>query len=211
MGITLVTPNYSNTTWGSVVSVTHEGQTVSRPTPGATRTITHQADAGTITLVCPDPAFPDLVLTLGNRTWERTEPDVDPLWQQWVDAGLITEELLADLPEPQEQIDAREKAQREAAADTWYAEQVATGVQVPGTGFYLGIAGDDVALLTGLLTFAQTAVAVGAVSDQGPFTISDKAHNTHDYTLEQLTTVLLGYAAARAAISAEYSRRYKGE
>jgi hypothetical protein len=29
--------------------------------------------------------------------------------------------------------------------------------------------------------------------------------------LEQLTTLLLGYAAARAAISAEYSIRYKGE
>jgi hypothetical protein len=152
-----------------------------------------------------------VTIDLGNRTAELTVPDVDPLWQQWLDAGLITQELLADLPEPQEQIDARAKAEREALAETWYAQQVATGVQVPGTDYYLGIAGDDVALLTGLLTFAQTAVAIGAASDQGPFTVTDKARNTHDYTLEQLTTVLLGYAAARAAISAEYARRYKGE
>jgi hypothetical protein len=152
-----------------------------------------------------------VTIDLGLRTAELTVPDVDPLWQEWLNAGLITDDLLADVPEPQEQIDARAKAEREAAADAWYTEQVATGVQVPGTDFYLGIAGDDVALLTGLLTFAQTAVAVGAASADGPFAITDKARNTHDYTLEQLTTLLLGYAAARAAISAEYSIRYKGE
>jgi hypothetical protein len=165
-----------------------------------------------IPLTVPAPeGFADKTWVLTSMAFERTVDNIDPLWQEWLDEGLITDDLLADFPEPIELIQAREKQTREAAADAWYAQQVATGVQVPGTDFYLGIAGDDVALLTGLLTFAQTAVAVGAASDQGPFTISDKAHNTHDYTLEQLTTVLLGYAAARAAISAEYSRRYKGE
>jgi len=202
--------NYSNNTWGSVVSVTHDGKTAVRPS-GKTKLITKTFNVGAHTYTDPDDSRFSVTIDLGDRTAETTVPDVDPLWQQWLDAGLITDELLADLPEPQEEIDARAKAQREAAADAWYSEQVATGVQVPGTDYYLGIAGDDVALLTGLLTFAQTAVAIGAASDQGPFTISDKARNTHDYTLEQLTTVLLGYAAARAAISAEYSRRYKGE
>lgn len=203
-------PNYSNTTHGSVITVTHDGKTAVRPS-GKTKTITKTWDVGEHTYTDPDDSRFSVTINLGDRTAEATVPDIDPLWQQWVDEGLITEELLADLPEPQEQIDAREKIAREAAADAWYAQQVATGVQVPGTDFYLGIAGDDVALLTGLLTFAQTAVAVGAASQDGPFTITDKARNTHDYTLEGLTTLLLGYAAARAAISAEYSRRYKGE
>jgi hypothetical protein len=203
-------PNYSNTTWGSVVSVTHDGKTAVRPS-GKTKTITKTWNVGSHTFTDPDDDRFSVTIDLGLRTAELTVPDIDPLWQQWVDEGLITEDLLADLPEPQEQIDARAKAEREALAETWYAQKVATGVQVPGTDFYLGIAGDDVALLTGLLTFAQTAVAVGAASQDGPFTITDKQRNTHDYTLEQLTTLLLGYAAARAAISAEYSIRYKGE
>ena len=204
-----MTPNYSNVTWGSVISVTHEGQTALRPT-GATKTETAMRYNIPLTVPAPE-GFADKTWALTSMAFERTVDDIDPLWQEWLDAGLITDDLLADLPEPQEQIDARAKAEREADADAWYAQQVATGVQVPGTDFYLGISGDDVALLTGLLTFAQTAVAVGAASDQGPFTISDKAHNTHDYTLEQLTTLLLGYATARAAISAEYARRFKGE
>jgi hypothetical protein len=202
--------NYSNTTWGSVISVTHNNQTAVRPT-GRTKLITKTFNVGSHTFTDPDDGRFSVTIDLGNRTAELTVPDIDPLWQQWLDEGLITEDLLADLPEPIELIQAREKQTREALAETWYAEQVATGVQVPGTDFYLGIAGDDVALLTGLLTFAQTAVAVGAASQDGPFTISDKARNTHDYTLEQLTTVLLGYAAARAAISAEYAQRYKGQ
>jgi len=201
--------NYSNITWGQVVSVTHDGQTALRPT-GATKTETVMRYNIPLTVPAPE-GFADKTWVLTSMAFERTVDNIDPLWQEWLDEGLITDDLLADFPEPIELIQAREKQTREAAADAWYAQQVATGVQVPGTDFYLGIAGDDVALLTGLLTFAQTAVAVGAASDQGPFTISDKAHNTHDYTLEQLTTVLLGYAAARAAISAEYSRRYKGE
>jgi hypothetical protein len=203
-------PNYSNNTWGSVISVTHNNQTAVRPT-GRTKLITKTFNVGSHTYTDPDDSRFSVTIDLGLRTAELTVPDVDPLWQQWVDEGLITDDLLAYLPEPQEEINARAKTEREALAEAWYAEQVATGVQVPGTDFYLGIAGDDVALLTGLLTFAQTAVAVGAASADGPFTVTDKAHNTHDYTLEQLTTVLLGYAAARAAISAEYARRYKGE
>jgi hypothetical protein len=203
-------PNYSNNTWGTVVSVTNEGQTAIRPT-GATKQITKTWNVGAHTYTDPDDDRFSVTIDLGQRTAEITVPDIDPLWQEWLDADLITDDLLADAPEPIELIQAREKQTREAAADAWYAQQVATGVQVPGTDFYLGIAGDDVALLTGLLTFAQTAVAVGAASQDGPFTITDKARNTRNYTLEQLTTLLLGYAAARAAISAEYSRRYKGE
>jgi len=203
-------PNYSNTTWGTVVSVTYDGKTAVRPS-GKTKTITKTWNVGSHTFTDPDDDRFSVTLDLGQRTAEITVPDIDPLWTQWVDEGLITADLLADLPEPIELIQAREKQTREAAADAWYAQQVATGVQVPGTDFYLGIAGDDVALLTGLLTFAQTAVAVGAASADGPFTITDKARNNHNYTLEQLTQVLLGYATARAAISAEYSIRYKGE
>ena len=204
-----MTPNYSNVTWGIVISVTHEGQTALRPT-GATKTETAMRYNIPLVVTAPE-GFIDKTWVLDSMAFERVVDDIDPLWQEWLNEGLITEELLADLPQSQEEVDAEAKAQREAAADAWYAQQVATGVQVPGTDFYLGIAGDDVALLTGLLTFAQTAVAVGAAPADGPFTISDKAHNTHDYTLEQLTTVLLGYAAARAAISTEYAQRYKGQ
>lgn len=133
-----MTPNYSNTTYGSVISVTHEGQTAQRPT-GRTKLITKTWDVGTHTYTDPDDPRFSVTINLGDRTAEATVPDVDPLWQEWLDAGLITDELLADKPRPQEEIDAELAAQFQSAKQSklaqlsaWWDGVVEAGVEVGG-------------------------------------------------------------------------------
>ena len=203
-------PNYSNATWGTVVSVTHDGKTAIRPT-GLTKIVTKTWNIGVQTFIhTEDPQF-SVSIDLGDRTAEATVLDVDPLWQQWLDEGLITNELLADVAQPQEEIDADEKQRLKSAADSWYEQQVSTGIQVSGTNFYVGITSDDVSLLTGLLIFAQTAVEDQIVSSEGPFTVIDKSLNTHNFTLNELKNFLLAYGQARTAIVSEYAQRCSGD
>jgi hypothetical protein len=130
--------NYSNGTWGTVVSVTHENQTAIFPT-GKTKLITKTWNVGAHTYTDPDDSRFSVTIDLGNRTAELTVPDVDPLWQQWVDEGLITQELLADVPRPQSEIDAELAAQFASAKQSklaqlsaWWDSVVEAGVEVGG-------------------------------------------------------------------------------
>lgn len=129
--------NYSNVTWGRVVSVTHENQTALRPT-GANKTETVMRYAIPLTVPAPE-GFADRTWILDSMAFERTVPDIDPLWQQWLDAGLITDELLQDKPRPQEEIDAELAAQFQSAKQAklaqlsaWWDGVVEAGVEVGG-------------------------------------------------------------------------------
>jgi len=130
--------NYSNTTWGTVVSITHDGKTAFRPT-GKTKLITKTFNVGSHTFTDPDDSRFSVTIDLGLRTAELTIPDVDPLWQEWLDEGLITQELLADVPRPQSEIDAELAAQFASAKQSklaqlsaWWDGVVEAGVEVGG-------------------------------------------------------------------------------
>lgn len=131
-------PNYSNTIYGSVVSITHEGQTAIRPT-GKTKLVTKTWDVGAHTYICPDDPRFSVTISLGDRTAEVSIPDIDPLWQQWLDAGLITEEMLLDVPKPQFLIDAEiaeqfesSKKSKLAKLTAWWDSVTWAGIEVNG-------------------------------------------------------------------------------
>lgn len=133
----------SNGTWGRVLALrdTATGASAPRPKDGAMRTEYH---IETNIAVEWTPADPEIAAKFGtqrdvlpSRTYSRQVPDIDPQWQAWLDAGLITDEVLADVPEPDESVAARQVqtalAQREQAWNQWAAAGYMTslGFKVP--------------------------------------------------------------------------------
>ena len=89
-----------------------------------------------------------------------------------------------------------------AGADAWYAEQLEAGF-VSSEGISLGMATDDVALLTGNYVLAKEASALGL----GIPPVIDKDGVPHALEIDDLTTLMLEYGQHRAALSAEYAQR----
>jgi len=69
-----------------------------------------------------------------------------------------------------------------------------------GLGWRLAWQPDDVALLTGLYVLAQRADQLGLVQ---PVVVTDTEGQQHEMTFAEFDTLMLGYGAARAALSAE--------
>jgi len=91
------TPVYSNGTWGSVVAVVHNGETITRETPGEVITEDRQ------TTFEKEGCLP---VTVTNRvSFEAVKP-----WDVLEAAGLLPD--LASIPEPDDVREAREAAER---------------------------------------------------------------------------------------------------
>jgi hypothetical protein len=95
----------------------------------------------------------------------------------------------------------RQKARAEV--DEWFAEQLRAGYTVPDLGFRLGLAQEDVTLLTGAFVLAKEAAAMGL--EIPPLIDADGV--PHSLDLPSLTSVMLGYGRRRAEISSEYAVR----
>jgi hypothetical protein len=182
------TPVYSNGTWGSVVAVVHEGETITPETVGEVITEDRQ------TTFEKEGCLP---VTVTNRvSFEAIKP-----WDVLEAAGLLPD--LTPIPEPDEVKLVRLKAEKQAALDTAWKAAEATGVNV--NGIYFGIAQGDVSLLTGAFVLAQTAVSLGAASADGPFTLIDVSGQSHSFTFAELTQTMLLYGNARATWSQTYA------
>jgi len=118
---------------------------------------------------------------------------------EWVLAGN-TIDLSDAEPTLEEQ-----KAAKIAELNSWWAAQEASGITPQGANFALGITPSDIALLVGAFNMAQTAVAVGAASADGPFTLIDTAGTPHNFTLAELTGTLLSWGQQRSQLSGAYA------
>lgn len=136
----LVHHQLARKTFGRVLSLRDDqtGEVATRPN-GSNRTEQYTERDIRVTWTPADPA---IAATFGvqsdvlpSRTYIREVPDVDPLWQAWLDAGRINDELLADVPEADEAIFSRAKAAKIAAIDAWLVAQDEAGIDVGG--FYL--------------------------------------------------------------------------
>lgn len=124
----------------------------------------------------------------------RTDPDqwsADPAVLAatgWRESTLTDDDIAAMLPpEPAQPTPA---APREPTAlELGYETQ---------EGWRLGWQPDDVALLTGLYVLGQRAEQLGV---QQPITVTDTAGVGHSLTFAEFDSVMLGYGAARAALS----------
>lgn len=95
------------------------------------------------------------------------------------------------------------RQKKAATVEEWFSEQLQAGYEVPSLGFRLGMAQEDVTLLTGAFVLAKEASALGLAVPP----LIDADGVPHDLTIEQLTSVMLGYGQARAALSREYAAR----
>jgi hypothetical protein len=89
-----------------------------------------------------------------------------------------------------------------AAADAWFAGEIAKGYETED-GWTLGLAESDVTLLTGQFVLAKEAAA----ADLPLPPVIDTAGVAHQLTMPELTALMLGYGAHRAALSTEYAAR----
>ena len=76
------------------------------------------------------------------------------------------------------------------------------GYETP-EGWRLGWQPDDVALLTGLYVLAQRAAQLGI---EQPIIVTDTAGVGHQLTFAEFDSLMLGYGAARAAMSGNAAR-----
>ena len=90
-----------------------------------------------------------------------------------------------------------------AEADQWFAEELAAGFTT-NDGWTLGLAPDDVTLLTGNYVLAKEAAALGG--DIPPVIDTDGVPHPME-SIEELTALMLAYGQHRAALSAEYAAR----
>lgn len=97
---------------------------------------------------------------------------------------------------------AIDRAAAVAAIDAWFAAQVAAGFTTP-QGWKIGLSESDVTLLTGAFVLAKEADALGLP----PPPIVDTDGQQHSLTLQELTSLMLAYGQARAALSSEYAAR----
>lgn len=87
-----------------------------------------------------------------------------------------------------------------AAADEWFAAQVASGFTTE-YGWRLGLDENDVTLLTGAFVLAKEASAMGLPLPA----IVDADGVPHSLSLADMTALMLAYGAHRAALSEEYA------
>ena len=94
-----------------------------------------------------------------------------------------------------------EKARQDA--DAWFAEEIEKGFTYEDS-FTLGLAQEDVSLLTGNFVLAEKASALGA--DIPPIVdVHGIPHSVEDFS--ELTQIMLAYGNHRANLSAEYSEK----
>lgn len=90
-----------------------------------------------------------------------------------------------------------------ANLDFWFENAVSDGFET-GNGWKLGLRESDVTLLTGQFVLAKEAAAIGLPLPP----VVDVDGVPHEFeTIEELTTLMLGYGTARAELSAEYATR----
>jgi hypothetical protein len=94
------------------------------------------------------------------------------------------------------------KAAKLGEIDRAWADRITAGWMVPGEAYALGIDVADVTLLLGAYTLAKDAAALGLPDD---VSIIDTAGESHEFTSQTLTPVMLQYGSARATLSGWYA------
>ncbi len=129
------TPIYQNGTWGRVIAVDHNGTRVNRPADGQSPWTAPAYECGTVTI--PNTEHPEapVVVVLGKRRpaaimLPNTDARISPQWAVLVESGDITEEMLATVAQPAEEVLAAAKATAKTAAETWLSNRLADGVSV---------------------------------------------------------------------------------
>lgn len=115
---------------------------------------------------------------------------------------------LTDADAPTIVTDANAKAEIDRnfalkATDAWFRQQLDAGFTT-NDGWTLGLAPDDVTLLTGNYVLAKEAAALGG--DIPPVIDTDGVPHPME-SIEELTALMLAYGQHRAALSAEYAAR----
>lgn len=103
------------------------------------------------------------------------------------------------------------KEQKLLLLNQWWEnmEHVGIRIQIPNVDVTLGITPDDITLMNGVFTMANNCVALGIKQLTDLFQLHDKEGNLHQFTLSQLTNILLIYSQARSAIHATYKAKIK--
>lgn len=103
------------------------------------------------------------------------------------------------------------KEQKLFLLNQWWENRESIGirVQIPNIDITLGITSDDITLMNGVFTMADKCVMLGIKQPTDLFQLHDKEGNPHQFTISQLTNVLLIYSQTRSSIHATYKAKIK--
>ena len=93
--------------------------------------------------------------------------------------------------------------------DSWWKSIEDTGITVQSPHIVLGVTPNDITLMNGVFTTAQSCVALGIKTQSDTFQLHDFYNEVHLFTLSQLTTILLSYSQQRSALHATYKAKYR--
>ena len=207
----MATPVYDNGTWGSVLGVYHNGTVYERPVPGL---VEYRLPRGSVevSIPCPDrPDHPPLVITLDRSVWpaimvQSDDARVAPAWASLVQAAVITLELLADVPEPEEEVFARNKAAKFNQLADWFTSLESAGWTIPNTSQQLSFRLDDGNTFGSALSLTKEAVALGLIAEEAAtVTWICVDGSAVSFPLAQARAVLVGYGLARSQLSISYA------
>jgi hypothetical protein len=128
----------TNGDYGDFVAVVVDGERVEPPGNGQ---IAVRLPPGEVLLTIHDPDYPNWPARteLVERStyfpavmMDESDPASGTRWHELRANGTITDEMLADVPEPQEEVFARIKQQKRAALQAWWDNQIRHGVTYAG-------------------------------------------------------------------------------
>jgi hypothetical protein len=209
----MATPVYSDGPGDrTVIAVIHEGTRYDRPVPGL---VEYRLPRGSleVSIPCPDrPDHPPLVLTLDRSVWptimvQSDDARVAPAWASLVQAGVITEELLADVPELQEEVLARNKAAKLVALDAWFETAKSAGYLVPDTNppQRLLTTDNDLLIYNGALSIVERGIKIGELPEGYPATVVCADGSLLSRPVSQMELILFRAGAYRAGLSPRYA------
>jgi hypothetical protein len=139
----------------------------------------------------------DIVPINGLSTLENGSVVVNYINLPTPEQEALISSLLSNLPL------TNAKFEKLSEIDNEWKQTVQNGWQTP-SGWKIGMDTQDITLLTGLFMLAKEASMLG-ITD--PVTVIDLDGQPHNLTLSELTTLMLQYGAARAALSTQYANR----
>lgn len=202
----------SNGNWGKVLSIQDINRNIIINIPqGKEVKIKPPAfDAGIIEIEHPDKEWQKIGSKIIIKLGIKHPNDIvvfddnilyNPEWNNIKDS--ISPEIIQDVLQPEMEILKNIKDSKLLELENWWKTKEEEGLEINDIVF--GISPDDIALLNGIFTIANTSVSLGVKSQDDKFFITDKFGKSYNLSLSEMTTIMLLYSEQRSILSSQYA------
>jgi hypothetical protein len=132
---------------------------------------------------------------------------VSPAWASLVQAGTITDEMLQEVPEPEELVFARNKAAKLNTLEDWFNAALAAGFLVPDTEppQRLLTTESDLLVYSGALNLVERGIRIGELPAGYPVEVVCVGGSVLSRSVADMERLLFRAGAYRASLSPRYA------